>query len=300
MFDRATGRGGERVRGKGQNDKGARFVVERVLNNNVVVVLSPRDDEYILIGKGLGFGARRGQPIAGDDPRVEKSFALVLPTHRAQFDQLFTTVRPEVVGIAEEIISFAAESLGCEFHEHIHVALPDHIGFALSRLQGNLVIENPFVDEIRTLYPREWRVAQTGARRIEERFQIPIPAAEVGFLTLHIHSATHPRGLSETIKVTDAVNLAVRSIEEGLGYEISRDHMNYARLVIHLRFSIQRVLRQQPISNPLVDAVREKLPESYQIAQKASDLIGRRIGCEFSADEVAYLAMHIARIRSSG
>ncbi|MCL6626087.1 MAG: CAT RNA binding domain-containing protein [Alicyclobacillus shizuokensis] len=83
MSDRATDRGGKRVHGGGQNDKGAHFVIERVLNNNVVVVLSPRDDEYILIGKGLGFGARRGQPIAGDDPRVEKSFALVLPTHRA-------------------------------------------------------------------------------------------------------------------------------------------------------------------------------------------------------------------------
>lgn len=275
------------------------YRIERVLNNNVVIVLLDGQAEHILIGKGIGFGAKRGDTILTQDARIEKLFSLVQAENKEHFAQLFSMVPPEVVGIAEEIITFASESLKCELHEHIHVALADHIGFALTRLQGGLNIENPFLEEIRTLYHREWSVAKKGSRLIEERFGIPIPAEEVGFLTLHIHSATHTRGLSETVKVADSVNMAIKAIEKELGQDIPKDQLNYARMVIHLRFAIQRILRGQPISNPLADAVIERLPDSYQIAKRAADHMSRRIGIPFPDDEISYLAMHIARFTTA-
>jgi transcriptional antiterminator len=275
------------------------YQIERVLNNNVVIVLADGQAEHILIGKGIGFGAKRGSTLQTEDQRIEKRFSLVQAENKQHFQQLFSMVPPEVVGIAEEIITFASESLGCQLHEHIHVALADHIGFALTRLQGGLNIENPFLEEIRTLYHREWLVAKQGAKWISEHFGIPLPDEEVGFLTLHIHSATHTRGLSETVKVADSVNMAIRAIEAELGQEIPKDQLNYARMVIHLRFAIQRTLRGQPISNPLADAVIERLPNSYQIAKRAAEHISHRIGAPFPPDEISYLALHIARFTTA-
>jgi len=275
------------------------YVIDRVLNNNVVVVrctVEGQSREYIVVGKGIGFGRRRGDIIPSGDSRIEKLFSLVMEEHQSQFEQLFTTVSPEVVGIAEEIISYATETLRKPLHEHIHVALADHIGFALARLEGGINIENPFLEEIRTLYPPEWNVAEVAAQWISQRFRIQIPEQEVGFLTLHIHSATHTHGLSQTMRVADSVNMAIKTIEEELGQEIARNQLNYARLVVHLRFAIQRLLRNEPIANPLTETVKDKLPESYHIALRAADKMTSRLGLTFPDDEISYLAMHIGRL----
>lgn len=272
------------------------YQIERVLNNNVVIALADGLNEQIIVGKGIGFGAKQGEKIDVQDPRIEKRFSLVIEENQSHFQQIFSMVPPEVVGIAEEIIALATQTLQCQLHEHIHVALADHIGFALTRLQGNLTIDNPFLEEIRMLYAEEWGVAKIGARWIENRFHVPIPDEEVGFLTLHLHSATHAHGLSETVRVTDAVNMAIKAIEHAMGMELPKDQLNYARMVIHLRFAIQRILRDQPIDNPLADVVIEKLPESYQIAVRASAEISRRIRKPLPVDEITYLAMYIARL----
>jgi transcriptional antiterminator len=272
------------------------YVVQRTLNNNVVVVNTADGFEEILVGKGLGFGVRPGTELTVDDPRIEKRFRLVQEENRRKFQQLYTVVQPEVIGVAEEIIARTAEELGVALHEHIHVALPDHIGFALTRLQGGLEIENPFLEEIRTLYPTAWKHAKAGAELIEKRFGIPIPDSEVGFLTLHIHAATHPRGLSETIRTAHAVKSAVAELERLTGTQIERDTIDYARFVTHLRFALQRLTRGEPIVNPLASAIRERLPTYYEYAEAVAKVVEEQIGVRFPEDEIAYLAMHLARM----
>ena len=272
------------------------YQIDRVLNNNVVITLANGQEEQIVVGRGIGFGVKRGDKLDAQDSRIEKRFSLVHEENQNHFQQLFSMVPPEVIGIAEEIILLATTRLECSLHEHIHVALADHIGFALARLQGGLAIDNPFLDEIRMLYPAEWEVAKVGAQWIEARFNVPIPDEEAGFLTLHLHSATHARGLSETVRVTDSVNMAIKAIENAMGMEIPRDQFNYARLLTHLRFAIQRILRGQTINNPLAEAIMDKLPDSYKIAEQAAEEISRRIRIHVPIDEISYLAMHIARI----
>src|SRR5690606_1147845 len=85
---------------RGMDMKRGHYVVDRSLNNNVIVVRSPEGDEEIFIGRGLGFGIRRGDSIDPEDPRIEKRFTLADPDHRAKFKQLYTVVSDEVIGIA--------------------------------------------------------------------------------------------------------------------------------------------------------------------------------------------------------
>ena len=274
--------------------KRGHYVVDRSLNNNVIVVRSPEGNEEIFIGRGLGFGIRRGDPIDPEDPRIEKRFTLADPDHRAKFKQLYTVVSDEVIGIAEEIIARATGLLG-PLHEHIHVALPDHIGFALKRLRGGLEIDNPFLEEIQCLYPETWHPAADGARLIEKRFGIPIPESEIGFLTLHLQAARERGKLSETIRVTEGVRTAVPEMERQLKKPLPRTSLDYVRFVTHIRFALQRALTGQPIVNPLSRAIRERLPESFQQAQAVADRMEARLHLKLPEDEVAYLAMHVAR-----
>lgn len=271
--------------------------MKRALNNNVVIVKPDGGEgEEIWVGRGVGFGVRPGLPLAQDDPRVEQRYALVHEEHRSRFRQLFTVVAPEVMGVAEEIIARAERSFGHPLHEHIHVALPDHIGFALERLRGGLEIDNPFVDELRALYPKHWEVAAEGAALIADRFGVPIPESEVGFLTLHLHAASQAGGLSASVRVADGVKTAVDRLEACLGRKLERGSIDYQRLVTHLRFAIQRGLKRMATENPLADAIRERLPESYRMAVEVAQAVEQRLQMEFPKDEVAYLALHIERI----
>ncbi|GMA62712.1 transcription antiterminator [Alicyclobacillus fastidiosus] len=278
------------------SDNVTAYAIERVLNNNVLILQAKNGDEQIVIGRGIGFGARRGSVFGLGDPRIEKRFSLVHAENQQHFEQLFSVVPNEVVGIAEEIIALATRELGVELHEHIHVALADHIGFALTRLQGGINIENPFLEEIKMLYPQAWSVAKTGAAWIEDRFHIAIPEEEVGFLTLHLHSASHAHGIGETVRVTDAVTLAVHELERILGKPLPRTQLNYARMVIHLRFAIQRVLRDEPIQNPLADVIMDRLPESFEVAKRVAQVIESRLKIAFPTDEIAYLTLHVERL----
>ena len=52
----------------------ARWVVKNAINNNVVSARNERNQERILMGKGIGFGAKPGDVV--DAAKVEKEFFL--------------------------------------------------------------------------------------------------------------------------------------------------------------------------------------------------------------------------------
>ena len=73
--------------------------------------------------------------------------------------------------------------------EHIHVALTDHILFAINRLMKGLAIKNPFNEENPTEYKwrkyyilREYEVANEVVDLINEMTNIELPIGEVGFI----------------------------------------------------------------------------------------------------------------------
>ncbi len=91
--------------------------------------------------------------------------------------------------------------------------------------------------------------------------------------------------------------MAVKAIERAMGTELPKHQLNYARMVAHLRYAIQRVSNGQPIDNPLTDTIIEKLPQSYEVAMRASQEISMRIKKSVPVEEISFLAMHIERLK---
>ncbi|WP_026961890.1 PRD domain-containing protein [Alicyclobacillus herbarius] len=268
-------------------------IVQRVLNNNVVIVEGTAG-EQILIGRGIGFGVKRGTRMDADDARVEKRFVLLGPDNRLQFERVMSRLKPEVAEVAEAIITLAEDRLPGPLNERIHIALADHIGLAIERLRAGLEVENPFVEEIQTLYPDAWRVAESAAAMMTCRLGVQVPQAEIGFLALHLQAAAQPGGSSDVARTAIVVRSAVEQLEAWVG-PFDRTGLEYARLVSHLRFAVQRVLRGELVANPLLDAIMERLPKSYAKAQELAQLLERKIGKPFPSDEIASLAMVLAR-----
>ncbi|MGD8192513.1 glucose PTS transporter transcription antiterminator GlcT [Brevibacillus ginsengisoli] len=273
------------------------YKIERAFNNNVVLAKESRTDvEIILLGKGVGFGAKPGDQLEADDHRIEKKFRLENESHIQQYRHLINQVDESIIGLSEEIIAMVAKDLSPNLNEHVHVALPDHIQFAIQRLQNGMEITNPFLYEIQTLYPKEFALAQKASRMIEERFSVTIPESETGFLSLHIHAAASAYPVSKTVKVTNLIKELVERVEKQVGTPIEKESMDYVRLITHLRFAVERIRQGKAVVNPLLDRIKEISGSSYKLAESLAKLIAERLEVDVPEDEVGYIAMHLHRL----
>jgi transcriptional antiterminator len=282
--------------GENMNTEAADFNVIKVFNNNIVLV-SQANVEKILYEKGIGFGKHLGD-IISKTTSVEKIFSIEDKTNYSNFCELVNSVDGELIALCEEVIYMISKELNEDLHEKVHISLIDHIAFTLKRLKKGEDIKNPFLVEIETLYPREFELAQKAAIMIGNKTKIHIPDDEIGFITLHIHSARNDGKLSNTVRYAFLSNTIIEMIEDASKVEIDRKSLDYARFITHIRFAIQRILNNTPIQNDLLDTIKYKYYASFKLARKISKFIEGELGLKVVEDETAYLAVHIQRFKT--
>jgi len=270
------------------------YRVIKVLNNNVCMAKDDKGMECIVVGKGIGFGKRPGDIIEED--KLEKIFYVQEDVNKIKFSELMEKIRGDVIGIAEEIIAMAEKIKGKKLNEHIHIALADHIAFAIERINMGIEIKNPFDIEIKALYKDDYNIALKALELINQRLNISLPEDEAGFIALHLHAALENAGLSNTVKNTRLVSQLVSTIEKHLGKYIDRDSIDYIRLVTHLRFAIDRVEKNAPVTNELLVSIKKKFKKAYNIAMQVSKIIEDTLQKKVPEEETGYIAIHIQRL----
>ncbi len=272
------------------------YFVVKVFNNNVILAKS-ENTEKILIRKGLGFGKKEGDLVGTDSP-FEKVFTIASSETSSRFNQLITQINAPLVGICEEIIAMISTETGQPVGDEIHVRFIDHVAFAVYRLKNNDKIENPFMIEIETLYPREVELARRAVTILEKSIGINFPESEVGFIALHVHSLKNQGKLSNTIKYTYLCNSIMEIIEDELDLEIDRKSIDYARFITHLRFAIERITQNIPIKNDLLSSIKKMYKISFRLAKKVAALIAEETNLKVTEAEIGYIAMHIERLKN--
>ena len=275
------------------------YQVKKIFNNNVVLAQknNNQNEEYILLGNGIGFGTSEGATIKRDEVEIDKEFVPIKGEKKEAYQKLLNEVDEQVIGLTEEIIAMVSSQLEEELNEHIRIGLADHIAFALKRIEDSMDLTNPFLTETKTLYKKEYELAKQAIEMIEERFDVSMPESEVGFITLHIHGARENRGVSKTIKYTSLIQKMVAKVESELGEKLSYETLNYARLVNHLRFALERVEKNEVNPNPMLEDIKDKFPQAYQISIKLAAMMEEELEVAVPNDEVGYLAMHVQCLR---
>lgn len=275
-----------------------KFEIKKIFNNNVILAVALKSDqESIFIGKGIGFSRQQGDLIAKDKFEFEKEFSPVQGEKRDNYFQLLAEVDSEIIAVTEEIITMVSAELGEELDQHIRIGLADHIAFSLKRFKEGIEVANPFLAETRTLYSQEYKLAAQAVEMLEKHFKLSIPESEVGFITLHIHGARNQHGVSKTLKNTTLIKKLVMEVEKNLGSQLSYDSLNYARLVNHLRFALERIEAQSDNPNPLLENIKESFAFSFHLAEKLAVIIETEFNCQVPEAEKGYLALHLHRLK---
>lgn len=276
----------------------ANLQIDKVLNNNVLIAEHPSYEEVVLIGKGIGFNRKRGDYIETD--AVEKLFVLKNEKEQENYIKLLPFIDNdflEVIISAIELIKLRANS---QLNEHIHISLTDHLMFAITRASQGMEINNPFLVETKTLYRREYKVAIEVVELIKEKTGISLPVGEIGFIALHIHSAITNKNLSIVNQHSQLVSRLVTMVEDQFEIEIDKESIDYLRLVRHLRFTIDRVLKGERVEEPgkIASLLKEEYPLCYNLSWKLIKVMQQTLKLKVFDAEAVYLTMHLQRLQS--
>ncbi|WP_066390860.1 glucose PTS transporter transcription antiterminator GlcT [Neobacillus mesonae] len=272
--------------------------IEKILNNNVLIAEHPSYQEVVLIGKGIGFNRKRGDSI--DTNGIEKLFVLKNEKEQENYIKLLPFIDRDIHEVIISAIELIKQRTHSELNEHIHVGFTDHLMFALTRVSQGMQITNPFLVETKALYRREYEIALEVVSLIKEKTGIELPAGEIGFITLHIHSAMTNKNLSEVNQDSQLVSRLVSMVEEQLGITIDKDGIDYMRLVRHLRFAIERVKKGEQVEEPekLASLLKEEYPICYNLAWKLIKVMQQTLKLKVFDAEAVYLTMHLQRLQA--
>lgn len=275
-----------------------KYRVKKIFNNNLILAEKiSQNEELILIGSGIGYNTKKDQFFNKDDYKIEKEYVPLKGDKRNNYFQLLEEVDSKIIQATEEIITMIDQELANNISNYIRIGLTDHISFTLKRIEKGLEIINPFLVETQTLYKKEYRLAEKSVKILEEHFKIDIPEGEIGFIAFHIHGAINNSKVSKTVKNTSIIKELVAKVEEELGAELEYDNLNYARLVNHLRFALERIENKESNSNPLLKNIKKDFKETFAIAGKLVKIIESRYDYQVPEDEKGYLALHLQRLK---
>lgn len=270
--------------------------IEKVLNNNVLIAEHPSYQEVVLIGKGLGFSRQQGDYIETDS--VEKLFVLKNEKEQENYIKLLPHIDNELLDVIISAIDLIKERTKSSLNEHIHVALTDHLVFAITRVANGMEIKNPFLIETKTLYRFEYEIATEVVELIHEKTGIRLPVGEIGFIALHIHTSMTNKTLSDVNKHSQLVSDLVEMIEDQLKIHIDKESIDYMRLVRHLRYTIERVVKGEKVEEPekISALLKVEYPVCYNLAWKLIKVMQQALKKKVFDAEAVYLTMHLQRL----
>ncbi|MFC7371293.1 glucose PTS transporter transcription antiterminator GlcT [Fictibacillus iocasae] len=271
--------------------------IKKILNNNALIVADESEqEESVIIGKGIGFGKKHGDQITTDS--ADKWFVLKDEKEQEHYKQLLHTVDEKIIDVMNDVIMHIQKRSGSDLDEHIHIALTDHIGFAIKRLEQGLDIKNPFLVETQTMYPMEYTIAEEVVEMINKHLSVHLPEGEIGFVALHIHSAMTKRTIHLINRNSALVAKLIALVSSSLDIEIDSKSINYLRLVRHLRHAIERIEQGEMVENQdkLAKVLKEEYPLCYNLAWKLIKVMQNDLQKPVPNAEAVYLTMHLQRL----
>ena len=270
--------------------------IVKKLNNNVVLALNDKDEEIIVVGKGLGF--RKTPYVLEDLSLIEKKY--VIPENTKAFD-ILDSIPNEVIKVTEMIMRYGYKELNIGFSPDILLALSDHINFAIQRNKEGIEMRNPLQWEIKHLYPKEYTIGNNSLDIIEKELGIRLHKNEAAFIALHfINAQLGKHDMTETTKITSIMGEILSLIKYKFKIEFDEDSFEFTRFVTHIRYFIMRQVNNKPLENEISDMftlMQDKLTEELECVDMIEKHLNKNYGWKCTNDEKLYLMLHIQRIR---
>ncbi len=210
-------------------------------------------------------------------------------------ERLLGLVEKKKLLVIEKVIESISEELPYSMADSAYIGLVVHLALAVERIQKGegIKIDPAYLEGQQAA--KEYKFALKIVEQLEQVFDIKIPNAEVGYITMHLKGAklrhdneylTEASSLQVAIK---AKNL-IESVGKLLNMDLSANRSLFEGLVMHLKPALYRLKQNMGISNPLLAKVKQDYGELFLAVKTAVD----QVFYEYAVpdEEIGYLVMH--------
>lgn len=272
----------------------------KTFNNSAALVKDDDGKEEIVLGKGVGFGLKKGQEI--DESKIERRFVTTENSNEVKQVKEF---RPQTIDITNKVIEMVEPLLQTKFTDYQFLALADHIDFAVTRINDNIDIDPANNEwEVKNLFPKEYAVAAKVITLINAELGIKLPKSETTFMTYHlVNAASDDAQVQETMQITKLISGIINIIQFQYQITIDTTSFSYSRFITHLRILLVRLLRKDKKKNPQLDPsllsfTKIKYNKAYETAERIATYLHSKMGWMLDSDDKFYLVLHIFRVTS--
>lgn len=273
--------------------------ISKVLNNNVVITTDEKQNEIIVMGRGIAFKKKVGDDIS--DQTIDKVYRLENRTIASQFQELLADLPLEYLELSNQVIEYAREELSSPINDSIYISLPDHLHSAIERAKKGIVVKNVLLWDIKRFFPDEFKIGKRTIEKISERYGIELPEDEAGFIALHLVNAqTENNDQSNLYELTKTMQDIINIVKYYFKTTFDEESVYFYRFTTHLRFFVSRMQNHsthaEETDDELLEMVKIKYRNVYQCVQKIKSFLVTNYRYDMSNDEILYLTIHIARL----
>lgn len=215
--------------------------IDKVYNNNVVLVKGDNNEEIIVMGRGLGFQKKPGDEI--DASLIEKTFVMQDSKATNELTRVYVDLSPAETEVVLDIIKHGEKVLNTTFDTAFYIALADHFHYTLQRNRENLTIQNPLSWEIRKFFPKEYQLGRDALKIIFEKLGVILPDDEISSIALHFINAQKDSGMIEqNYQISKIVTDILGIVRLFYGNVVDEDSVSYNRFITHIQYFAQRVV----------------------------------------------------------
>ncbi|WP_334352486.1 PRD domain-containing protein [Companilactobacillus sp. HBUAS56257] len=266
-------------------------------NNNAALVVDDENVEWMIVGKGIGFGKKPGDLV--DASKITQKFKSV---NNDEVDTL-KEYDESIINVTSDIVQDAESFLNVKFNDHQYLILADHINFASVRAQDGIEFTDRAVSwEVKKLFPKEYEASARAIEIIKKDLDVVFPKGELVFLTYHfVNLENEKESLQDTIQVSKMIADIINIIQISYHTTLDDESFNYSRLVSHLRYFLIRKLKSSQVSSEQLDPSLLKLmiakyPAENNTVQKISTFLRNTKGWALSENDQVYLILHVWRV----
>lgn len=260
----------------------------------MVLVENAINDDFILIGTGIGFNKKANEEV--DLSKVEKKFNFE-KSHTEKLSSLLNEIPLEYIKLVSDIVESYEKKTTNKLSNSIYIGLSDHIYHMVELWKQGIVNSNYLLWEIQKFYPEEYETGVEAVEIINKTFNVDIPETEAGNIALHIINAQFMNHDQSVVHSKENVAKKIKDILSIITYStkvpIDETSLSYDRFITHLRYFFKNFEKKsKSTSNPILGSFKVSYPSAYETMKK----IENYLEVELSEDEQLYLCIHIQKL----
>ncbi|MBL4935641.1 transcription antiterminator [Clostridium sp. YIM B02515] len=210
-----------------------------------------------------------------------------------QVNRLFEDID---IAYIEHCLNIAEEQLETTFSDDAFNALVIHIAIAIKRIQLRKDIVMDLKELKRLEKSKEFVIAASVAKLLEDKFKITIPNDEIGYITIHLLGSnvtyTDDMDKDNWIRHSIVTTEIIENMERLTGLNLLNDRQLFEGLLQHIRPAMYRFKHELDIKNPLIGEIKCTYNELFNQVRKSTAFLEDELHIKISDEEIGYIVLH--------